>query len=408
MSLFRHHRTLLPLEERGPLRAMFLINDMSVGGAEMLLFNLIQRVDRTRVEPELCCMGALGQLGEQLADNVPVFSNLLRHKYDWRVIGRLTRLLLDRRIDAVVTVGAGDRMFWGRIAAWRAGVPVIASALHSTGWPDVIGRLNHLLTPLTDAFIGCARPHADYLIDQERLPADRVHVINNGVDTERYVPRPANAALCASIGVAAAAPLIGIVAVLRPEKNHELFLAAAKLVVAQRPDAQFVIIGDGPRRDLLEKLADELDLTDAVHFLGARKDVPELLTQLNVFALTSKVEANPVSILEAQSCGVPVVATRVGSIPATVLDGVTGYLAEPENAQSVADGILRLIDHPASAAALGQSARQNVVQHWSLAAMVRGYEELLTELYRAKARMGKLERGMGNAESLSVVSNTRD
>ena len=96
--------------------------------------------------------------------------------------------MIERQIDAVVTVGAGDKMFWGRLAAYFARVPVIASALHSTGWPDGIGRLNRWLTPITDAFIAVADTHGQFLIDQERLPPEKVFVIPNGVDTSRFVP----------------------------------------------------------------------------------------------------------------------------------------------------------------------------------------------------------------------------
>src|SRR5687767_3950126 len=169
-----HYRSLLlPLDERGPLRVMFMINDMTVGGAEMLSYEIIRRLDRERFAPELCCMRKLGELGEKLREDVPVFSHVLKHKYDVRVLYRLTRLLRRRKIDAVVTVGAGDRMFWGRLAAWRARMPVVISAIHSTGWPDRIGRLNRMLTPLTDAFIGVAAPHGRYLVEEEGFPMDR-------------------------------------------------------------------------------------------------------------------------------------------------------------------------------------------------------------------------------------------
>ncbi len=160
-------RSMLPLQKREPLRVMFLINDMTVGGAEMLLFNLIRRLDRQRFAPELGCMWKLGELGEQLSEEVPCFAHLIKHKYDVPVLFRLKRLLCERQIDAVVTVGAGDRMFWGRLAAWRAQVPVVISAIHSTGWPDRIERLNRMLTPLTDAFVGVAEQHARYLIDTD-------------------------------------------------------------------------------------------------------------------------------------------------------------------------------------------------------------------------------------------------
>ncbi len=126
---------LPPLADRGPLRVMFVITSMPVGGAETLLAELVRRMDRTRFRPEFCCLKRLGPLGEVLAEEVPAYSGLLADKYDFAVLGRLAGLLRRRRIDAVVTVGCGDKMFWGRLAAWLSGVPVVCAALHSTGFP---------------------------------------------------------------------------------------------------------------------------------------------------------------------------------------------------------------------------------------------------------------------------------
>jgi glycosyltransferase involved in cell wall biosynthesis len=142
----------------------------------------------------------------------------------------------------------------------------------------------------------------------------------------------------------------------------------------------------------LEKLARDLGLSDAVHFLGTRHDVPSLLSLLDVFVLTSHMEANPVSILEALACEKPVVATAVGSVPETVLEGTTGCLAEPDNPRAVADRVMSLLTHPRRAAALGRAGRRHVVAHWSLERMVGGYEELIEGLFEAKAAAKR--RGM--------------
>jgi glycosyltransferase involved in cell wall biosynthesis len=367
-----------------PLRVMFIITTLEVGGAETLLVNLVRRFDRRRVTPEICCLKAPGQLGVVMAKEVPLFDHLLSGKFDVRVFGRLKKLLRRRRIDAIVTVGAGDKMFWGRLAARMAGVPVIASALHSTGWPDVVGRLNHWLTPLTDAFIGVAPAHGQYLIEHERFPAERVHVIPNGVDTERFRPQPPNPELRRQLGLPDTAPVAGILAALRPEKNHEMFLEVAAQVRREMPAAHFLLIGDGPRRPILEQLTAQLGLTDAVHFLGTRPDVPELLSLTDVVLLTSHVEANPVSILEALAVGKPVVATRVGSIAQSVLDREMGYLVEPGDAAAMAAHVVELFRKLKLAAELGAAGRQHVVANWSLDRMVEGYEDLLCDLHRRK------------------------
>jgi glycosyltransferase involved in cell wall biosynthesis len=381
-------RQLIPLEDRGPLRVMFLITSMPVGGAETLLVNLVRGMNTERFWPSVCCLKSRGPLGDELAEDLPVFHDLIRHKYDLRVLSRLTRLFRERRIDAVVTVGAGDKMFWGRLAARMAGVPVVLSALHSTGWPDSIGRLNRLrlMTRWTDGFIGVAKAHGKHLIECERFPAEKVHVIPNGVDVARFHPLNRGDALRRELSIAPDAPVIGIVAALRPEKNHALFLRAASVVRNRIPTTNFVIVGDGPERGALEQLTRELNLAEAVHFLGNRSDVPDVLAAFDVFALTSRIEANPVSILEAMASGKPVVAPLVGSISESVSDGETGFLTEPGNVQQVADRLAELAGDPQQALRMGRAGRAVVVEDWSLERMIEGYERLITTIYLKKCR----------------------
>lgn len=385
-----------------PLRVMFLITDMRVGGAETVTANIIRRIDPERFLPELCCLKERGALGDVLAKEIPVHHGLLRHKFDLRVWPRLTRLLRQRQIDAVVTVGAGDKMFWGRLAARHVGIPVILSALHSTGWPDGVGRLNRLLTPITDAFIAVAQSHGRFLVEHECFPAAKVAVIPNGVDIQRFIPNPDVAALRRELGIAPLAtgpsprtdthfPLqkqpehvIGIVAALRPEKNHELFLEIARRVLQERPATRFLIVGDGPCREPLLKRTRELGLDSHVSFLGSRNDIPQLLAALDVFVLTSHNEANPISILEAMSTALPVVATDVGSIHEVICDGVNGFLVQPGDANALTQRVLKLLSDRSYSQQIGTAARETIVRSWSLDAMVRGYEHLIESVYSSK------------------------
>ncbi len=308
----------------------------------------------------------------------------MAHKYDLRVLPRLVAKLKGR-VDALVTVGAGDKMFWGRLAARLAGTPVVLSALHSTGWPDGLGRLNRLLTPWTDGFIAVAAAHGRFLIEQEGLPSQKVFVIPNGVDTDRFDFDPAAPfAVRQELGLPTDTPLCGIVAALRPEKNHELFLAMAQRVGMQVPTAHFLVVGDGEQRAMLERMAVEQGIGERVHFLGTRGDIPRILAALNVFCLTSHNEANPVSILEALSAQVPVVATDVGSVSATVQPHQTGFLVPPGDAAALAASVMRILADPALARQMGAEGRRRVVQHWSLDRMVRGYEQLICEIHQRK------------------------
>ncbi len=369
-----------------PLRVLFMQTDMRIGGAEMVTANIIRRLDRDRFAPELCCLKGLGEIGEELSKEVPTYHNLLRNKYDLRVLPRLISLLRSRGIDAVVTVGAGDKMFWGRLAARRARVPVVVSALHSTGWPDGVGRLNRMLTRITDGFIAVAVSHGEYLVKQESFPEERVTVIPNGVDTTKFAPIGNATFVRQELGIPADVPVVGIVAALRPEKNHELFLEMARRVVRQLPNAQFLLVGDGLRRGPLEQRAAEIGLTSQVHFLGSRNDVPRLLGVMDVFALTSHNEANPISILEAMSVGVPVVSTDVGSIHEAVIEAETGFLVPAGDCSQLTDRVLDLLTDTTRRRAMGDAAREHVAKHWSIEAMVSGYERLIESIYAGKMR----------------------
>jgi len=364
---------------------LFAITSMPVGGAETLLINLLRRFDREQILPELGCLKEPGPLGGAAAAVAPLHSGLIRGKYDLRVLDQLRKLVARQRIDAVITVGAGDKMFWGRLAAWLEGVPVVLSALHSTGWPDTIGFLNRRLTPVTDGFIAVADCHGRHLTERERFPEAKVHVIPNGVDTYRFRALPdSGLAVRKRLGIPRNAPVCGIVAALRIEKNHLLFLRAAALAKRQAADAHFLIVGDGPERGKLEQAAAELGLTKCVHFMGVRNDIPQLLAALDVFALTSHSEANPVSILEAMACEVPVVSTRVGSVAESIHEGKTGLLADTGDADMLAKHWLTLFNDQSRAKRMGRNARRMIADRWSLDAMVNGYQHLIQQVYDRK------------------------
>jgi glycosyltransferase involved in cell wall biosynthesis len=380
---------------------MFLLTSMPVGGAETLLANLMGSMNAARFVPEICCLKELGPLGEQLSERFTCTSKLLHHKYDLCVVPRLVARL--RGIDALVTVGAGDKMFWGRIAARIARTPLVLSALHSTGWPDGLGRLNRMLTPWTDGFIAVAREHGRFLVQHEGLPAEKVHVIPNGVDTQRFnFDASAPFVIRQELGIPTDAPLCGIVAALRPEKNHSLFLRMAERVLTEVPETHFLIVGDGDEAPKLRAETNQRRLTSHVHFLGTRSDIPRILAALNVFCLTSHNEANPVSILESLSVRVPVVATDVGSVSTTVQPNQTGFLVEPENDAQFAARVLQILHDPALAHRLGTEGREQVEKHWSLERMVRGYEQLIVDLYYRKRSGPRGPQAIRNAEGVEI------
>lgn len=383
--------------DRGPLKVMFVITSMPVGGAETLLVNMMNRFDPTKIVPEVCCLKEKGPLGEKIQDQFAVHSDLWRSKFDPSIVLRLARLYRQQEVDAIVTVGAGDKMFWGRLAAAAARVPVIASALHSTGWPDGVGRLNRLLTPITDAFIGVADSHAKHLREMERFPDNKVFAIRNGIDTQRFHPNAhcdaeaASESVRSELGIPPHAPIGIIVAALREEKHHKMFVDVARKVQQNVPESHFVIVGDGPERENIERWRSEAGLEQRLHMLGTRHDTPRLLAASEAFLLCSHNEASPVSILEALACETAVVSTDVGSISETVNPDETGFLVPAGDTAAMTDHVTRLFQDAALRKKLGSAGRELVAKQGSLDSMVGGYQSLVETLYDRHVPVAKTE-----------------
>ena len=365
---------------------------------------------QTQLFPSLFASNSPARSAKQLAGKYPLHHGFIAGRFDVRVLPRLASLFRRRRADAVVTVGAGDKMFWGRLAARAAGVPVVISALHSTGWPDGVGRLNRSLTPITDAFIAVADDHAAYLRDRERFPAAKVVTIRNGVDTDRFSPdRTAAASVRSELNLPGDTPLIGILAALRPEKNHPLLVRG----LAKLPGVHLAIIGSGPCEPMIREACRTHRVSDRVHFLGNRDDTPRLLAGLDVKVLASLNEASPVSILESLACGTPVVATAVGSVAETVLQGQTGHLVASGDVDAMAAAIDKLLADPARRIQIGLAGRCHVQATGSLASMVEGYASLISRLHDRKTGRSpivstRLDAWTPAAEAVTTVARDAD
>ncbi len=129
--------------------------------------------------------------------------------------------------------------------------------------------LQSLLTPITDAFIAVAESHREYLRDVEHLPQNKIFVVHNGIDTQRFSPdRFARAKVRKELGIADNTPVVGIVAALRPEKDHLLFVAAANRILQREPGTKFLIIGEGAERTAIEGEIERLGLRESIILLG--------------------------------------------------------------------------------------------------------------------------------------------
>jgi len=230
--------------------------------------------------------------------------------------------------------------------------------------------------------VALAPSHREFLCGRYRLTPDRFTLIPNGADTARFHPASGRDAARRSLGWPAGGLVVGIVAALRPEKNHTLFLRTAATLTRRGAGARFVIVGDGPERARLEREAGSLGLGDHVAFLGAREDTPELYRAMDVAVLSSHpvIETFPMALIEAQASGVPVVSTDVGSVRDVVAEGESGFIVPPGHEAALADAIARLLADAAMRERMGRAGRERAVRFFAREGMIRAYERLFEEV----------------------------
>ncbi|MCH1867667.1 glycosyltransferase [Nocardioides sp. CFH 31398] len=393
-----------------PLRVTFVVPDLAVGGAERHVVDLLTRLDRDVVEPRVVCLGEPGRLFDAAAGVAPATSFGHARRDVLRSVVALARQLRASGTDVVVARGYSAELV-GRVAATLARVPRSVVWVHNCGSLTPRGRLralaDRLLDPVTDAYFGVADRQVPYLVDELGYPEAKVRVLHNGVDVDAF-GRPedlaARDAVRADLGLAPDDVAIGILAALRPEKEHELLLAAVRRVVAVVPRARLVVVGDGDRRAELEARAAALGLGDAVVFAGYRSDVPQVLAALDVSTLASSaVECFPISLLEAMATGLPAVCTDVGGVAEILVDGETGFLVASRDEAALADRLAALAADPDLRRRMGAAGQARVRQRFTLTANVRETERRLAGLRPAGRRTSG--RG-GRPVELAIVMDT--
>lgn len=208
------------------------------------------------------------------------------------------------------------------------------------------------------------------------LQAEKSVVIHSGIDTERFLPKEPEPALLEEYGLDKSKHLIfGIVARLSEEKGHCFLLPAFAAVLESTPNARLMVIGDGPLRDDIHKQALKLGLGDSIIFTGVKRNIPDFLSILDVFVLSSTRESFPLAAREAMAAGRAVVAPRIGGCPEVVDDGVTGILFEAGNVESLATAMQKIIDNKRYIT-MGWAARERVERLFSRKQWIEGDERV--------------------------------
>ncbi|MEW6747935.1 MAG: glycosyltransferase, partial [Planctomycetota bacterium] len=250
------------MSERRRCSIVFMASTLPVGGAETHLVALMRGLQDHGFDPTLVLFKDPGELGSRLVNEgrFPVSYGLKVHGLTPRFLRALTSELRRHRPEALVTLEHDDVMLAGRLVARFLHVPRVITIMHTTTRRDgspTVSRLFRLMKSYSDTYVATAQGHRNHLVEQG-LPAERVVVIENGVDTERFRPTTPEPAFWATLGLPPGSRTIGMVAAFRPEKNHELVLQALATIRQREPHAHLLLFGDGPLKTTIEQTAHRL------------------------------------------------------------------------------------------------------------------------------------------------------
>ncbi|GAB4326559.1 MAG: glycosyltransferase family 4 protein [Candidatus Sumerlaeia bacterium] len=324
----------------------------------------------------------------------------------WRAARELTAFLRRERFD-VVHVHTPVAGLIGRFAAERARTPLVFYTAHGFYFHDAMPAVRRAFHAALERWAG---RRTDFLFtqsDEDRrtairlriMPPERVLTIGNGVDLGRFDParvtpdRLAN--VRAELGLPAGAPVVTIMGRMVREKGFVEFFQAARIVAARHPEAHFLVIGAALRSDHdaaqaeIEAALQASGVRDRTHFAGLRRDVPELLALSTVYTLPSWREGMPRSIIEAMAMARPVVATNIRGCREEVVDGETGWLVPPRDAVALGAALVRILDDPERARAMGEAGRRRALALFDERLVLERQWAVYERLLREKGLWGR-------------------
>lgn len=377
----------------GPPRLARVVTRMNIGGPSRHVTILT-----TRGGPEFDCVLLTGEpdaregsMEDEARHAGAVVIDVPHLRRSLSPVGDLLALLwlfryFRRERPAIVATHLAKAGTVGRLAAALAGVPVRIHTFHGHVLDGYFGKVStslflgieRLLGRLTTQFVAIS-PEIASDLDRLGIGRGKTVIVRLGLELGGLADHP-RGALRRDLGIAADAPLVGIVGRLVPIKAHGLFLDAAELVAHSHPDVQFAVVGDGELWDELHREVESRGLAGRVHFTGWRSDLGAVYSDLDVVVCCSKNEGTPVSLIEACAAGRAVIGTRVGGIPDIIATGVNGLLVPSGDSAALAGAIGELVSDSDRRRHMGLAGQGTVVERYGADRMVRELKELYESL----------------------------
>jgi glycosyltransferase involved in cell wall biosynthesis len=333
-----------------------VVGNAIVGGMENYVARLVERLPRERFGVSVLAPFE-SPFTDQLRDfGADVFITKVTDEPSWQSIQLASSLIESRAVD-VIQSHLPNAHVLAALAGRLTGRPVLAT-VHGRA----MTTLDMEVQKLAGTHLAVVCRHSYFQALGVGIDPRQVHFLPNGVDTDHFRPqRVRNGALRTRFGIAAETPLVGFVGRLSVEKGPDLFLRMALAVRAQHPPAEFILVGEGTMLKQLQTFAKRFGIADAVHFAGNQDDMPAVFNELDVLVSSSLSEAMPLAVMEAMASGLPVVACKVGGIPDLVAHGVTGWLVDESDYETLATRVVDLLEDAELRLAAGRAARERAV-----------------------------------------------
>lgn len=378
--------------KKRPIRILYIHHTFRNQSGSFLLWNIAKRIDKTKYKVFAACLREGGPYETKLREiGVEIKNFDLKTLLDIRIIPRLIRYIKQNEIDIVETAVFPSDVY-GRISARLANVPIIISTMHRVEdhKQEFMYRLlffaDTLTMPLTTKMIAVSQAVKQYLTTWHKVSPDKIRVIYNGIDPDIYDSSIDIPEYKRALGLHHDIPIVAFIGRLVKLKGVNYFLRAAASILKGDKAAQFMVVGDGPLKHSLIKQAESLGVSQHVHFIGFRKDIPQILSIIDILIVPSLWEGLPLTILEAMLAGKPIIATRVGGIPEAIKEGKSGILVPPRDVDALRDSVLELLKSPEKRKELGEGGKQRALQYFDIERMVRDYTGVYDECIAAKLK----------------------
>jgi glycosyltransferase involved in cell wall biosynthesis len=366
-------------------KILYLALEMEMGGLQRVVNLLIRNINKDKFMPYLCCLDRGGLFYDQLDANLVSKFILGRRPgiFDIKMFGMLVRIIKDNKIDIIHSQNGCSA--YSALAGRLTGVKAVIHTDHGRLIPDKKTSIweDRLSSYMMDRVISVSEPLSNYLVSSVKVNNKKITTIINGVDTDKFAPLKERDKRVRrrELGLQEEANIIGTVCRLDAIKNLNLLIGSVPAILQNDPDCQFVIIGDGPQEKWLKEQSLKLKQSEKVVFMGRVAEVNRVLPVFDMYVNTSLSEGTSMTILEAMSCGLPIIASAVGG-NINLVNESNGMLFNLKDAEKFVDAIGAILEKAELRCEMGANSRKMVEMKFSVDRMIDKYEQLYDSLRR--------------------------